>query len=393
MRLPLAGVLVVGLEQAVAAPLATRHLADLGARVIKVEPPDGGDFTRAYDGALAGLGAHFFWLNRGKESITVDITTPEGADVLERLIARADVVVQNLAPGSAARRGLDATQLCARHPALIGVDISGYGEGGPYEGKRAYDLLVQAESGSCSVTGFVGRPAKPGIPIADVGAGMYAYASVLAALYDRKRGGRGVALSVSLFDAISEWMGYPLYYTLGTGVELAPNGMSSPSVAPYGAFRTSDNQVIVIGTTNDREWQRLARSVLGRNDLADDASLSSNAARVEQRGRVDEAIASWASGLVLGDAAAALDAAAIGNARLNGVQGLVDHPQHAGRARWATVDTPVGPLAALRPPAVASTWEQRMEAVPGLGEHTEAILGELGLDAAAIGGLRARAVV
>ncbi|WP_131744887.1 CaiB/BaiF CoA-transferase family protein [Frankia sp. Cppng1_Ct_nod] len=390
---PLDGLLVVGLEQAVAAPLATRHLADLGARVVKVENPRGGDFARDYDQAMNGLGAHFVWLNRGKESLALDVKKPAGAEVLARLIERADVVIQNLAPGAAARLGVAAGQVVQRHPRAVAVDISGYGEGGPLAAKRAYDLLVQSETGSCSVTGFPGQPAKPGIPLADVGAGMYAYSSVLAALLARTRTGQGAAISVSLFDAVAEWMGYPMYYTLGTGIEQQPNGMSSPSVAPYGAYRTADEQVLVVGTTNDREWQRLAVDVLGRPDLAANPSLAGNADRVRERAHVDAALGEWAAGQTLDKAQARLDEAGIGNARLNSVSDLIAHPQLAARDRWREIDSPVGPLRALLPPPVSPQWSVRMGPVPALGEHTDDVLAYLGYDPAQVGALREAGVV
>ncbi|WP_239375368.1 CaiB/BaiF CoA-transferase family protein [Frankia sp. Cj5] len=390
---PLAGLFVVGLEQAVAAPLATRHLADLGARVVKVENPRGGDFARDYDQAMNGMGAHFVWLNRGKESLALDVKKPAGAEVLARLIERADVVVQNLAPGAAARLGVAAHQVLERHPRAVAVDISGYGEGGPLAAKRAYDLLVQSETGSCSVTGFPGQPAKPGIPLADVAAGMYTYSSVLAALLARGRTGTGAEISVSLFDAAAEWMGYPLYYTLGTGLDQEPNGVSSPSVAPYGAYRTADDQVLVVGTTNDREWQRLAEDVLGRSDLATDPSLAGNADRVRDRPRVDAVLGEWASGQLLADAQAQLDKAGIGNARLNSVTDLVRHPQLAVRDRWREIDSPVGPLRALLPPPISPQWSVRMGPVPALGEHTDGVLADLGYEPAQVRALRAAGIV
>ncbi len=392
-RRPLEGILVVGIEQAVAGPLATRHLADLGARVVKVESPRGGDFSRDFDTAVRGLAAHFVWLNRGKQSLALDFTTAPGAAALERLLARADVVVQNLAPGAAARRGLAAAQLLERFPRVIGVDISGYGAGGPLAHKRAYDLLVQAETGSCAITGRPGQPAKAGIAVADIGAAMYAYSSVLAALYDRERSGAGAAIEVSLFDAASEWMGYAMNYTLGTGTEQEPLGLSTPSVAPYGAYPTRDGQTLVVGTTNDREWQRLALEVLGRDDLAADPSLTRNADRVQHRAVVDAAVAAWAITQDLEHAQKILDKAAIGNGRLNGVQDLIDHPQHRERDRWREVETPAGPVPALLPPPISDSWELGMGPLPALGEHTDLVLRDLDYSAAEIAELRAAGVV
>ncbi len=390
---PLEGLLVVGLEVAVAAPIATRHLADLGARVVKVENPRGGDFARHYDGALDGMAAHFVWVNRGKESVSLNLADPRGAAALERLLGRADVFIQNLAPGAAGRRGLAAEQVCARHPRLVAVDISGYGEGGPLSHKRAYDLLVQSEGGSCVVTGEPGRPAKPGIPLADLGAGMYALSSVLAALYARSATGRGSAISVGLFDVVAEWMGYPLNFTMGTGVEQEPAGVGSPAVAPYGAYPTSDGQTVVLGTTNDGEWQRLARTVLDRPDLADDPAFAGNADRVRERGRLDEVISAWTRRVTLKEAQDTLDVAGLGNARLNGVQDLLDHPHLAVRDRWREVKTPTGTVRALLPPPVAAEWSPPMNPVPALGEHTDAVLAELGYPAGEIETWRREGVV
>ena len=378
---PLGGLLVVGLEQAVAAPLATRHLADLGARVIKVERPGSGDIARDYDDAVNGLAAHFVWCNRGKESLTLDVDTPEGAEVLEVLLGRADIFVQNLAPGAAARRGLAAAQVQGRHPRIISVDISGYGEGGPLAHKRAYDLLIQAEAASCSITGQPGQPAKPGVPLADIGAAMYAYSSILTALLVRSTSGRGTAISVSLFDSLAEWMGYAVNFTLGTEDEQEPIGIASPAVAPYGAYPTADERVVVLGTTNDQEWQRLARTVLNRLDLAVDPILSNNRGRVAARQRLDKAISEWSFKLSLEHAQDELDRAGIGNARLNGVQDLIDHPQLSQRNRWRTVDSPVGPIPTLLPPPVFRDWGFDMKRIPSLGEHTSEILDELGYEA------------
>jgi crotonobetainyl-CoA:carnitine CoA-transferase CaiB-like acyl-CoA transferase len=380
VSLPLEGVLVVGIEQAVAAPFATRHLADLGARVIKIENPKGGDFARDYDDAVKGIAAHFVWCNRGKESLTLDLRSDAGAEVMEMLLAQADVLIQNLAPGAAERRGLAAEQVVARHPRLIAVDISGYGSGGPLSHRRAYDLLVQSETGSCSVTGLPGRPAKPGVPMADVGGAMYAFSSVLAALYERERTGRGAAISIALFDAATEWMGYPLHYTMGTGIEQDPVGVGSPAVAPYASFVTSDGQTMVLGTTNDAEWNRLATIGLQRPDLAADPAYAKNAQRVARRGELDPIIAAWACERTAADIEAILDEAGIGHGKLNGVQDLIDHPQLAERGRWTHVDSPVGPVEVVLPPPVSPNWDFRLGAVPGLGEHTDDVLSWLGLD-------------
>jgi crotonobetainyl-CoA:carnitine CoA-transferase CaiB-like acyl-CoA transferase len=390
---PLEGLLVVGVEQAVAAPLATRHLGDLGARVVKVENPRGGDFARDYDRAQGGTGAHFVWLNRGKESLTLNLADPRGAEAFERLLAGADVVVQNLAPGAAARRGIAAAQTTQRHPRLIAVDLSGYGEDGPLSHKRAYDLLVQSEGGSCAVTGAPGHPAKPGIPLADIGAGMYVLTSVLAALHARSATGRGAAIAVSMFDVVAEWMGYPLNYTMGTGIEQEPRGVGSPAVAPYGAYPTADGQTAVLGTTNDGEWQRLANTILERPDLAADPRFAGNADRVRERETLDAVIAAWVATKTLDEARAALDAAGLGNARLNGVQDVIDHPHLSARDRWRDVTTPTGTVRALLPPPVSPGWEPRMDPVPALGEHSDALLRELGYASEEIVAWRADGVI
>ncbi|MEX5634889.1 CaiB/BaiF CoA transferase family protein [Parafrankia sp. FMc2] len=392
-RRPMEGLLVVGLEQAVAAPIATRHLADMGARVVKVENPRGGDFARHYDEALNGMAAHFVWCNRGKESLALNWTDPRGAEALERLLSRADVLIQNLAPGAASRRGLAAEQVTARHPRLVAVDISGYGEGGPLSHKRAYDLLVQSEGGSCAITGEPGRPAKAGIPIIDLATGMYALSSILAALYARRETGRGSAIAVSLFDVVTEWMGYPLNFTMGTGIEQEPAGVGSPAVAPYGAYPTADGQTVVLGTTNDGEWQRLARQVLGRPDLADDPAYAGNADRVRERTQLDTVISAWSKSLTLAQAQEILDEAGLGNARLNSVQEVLDHPHLVARDRWQDVATPTGTVRALLPPPIAAEWSPPMGAVPALGEHTDAVLAELGYSADEIVALRADKVV
>jgi crotonobetainyl-CoA:carnitine CoA-transferase CaiB-like acyl-CoA transferase len=376
MEGPLAGITVVALEQAIAAPMCTRTLADLGARVIKVERPEGGDFARHYDDVVHGSGAHFVWVNRGKESVVLDLKSSAGMAVLHRLLDRANVLVSNLAPGATAALGIAQDDLAVSHPDLIVAEIDGYGPGGPLSHKRAYDLLVQAESGACAVTGLPGAPAKPGPPIADVCAGLYAALSIVALLGARGTGGGRIA--VSLFDTMTELMGYPLTYTRHTGVDQEPVGMGSPAVAPYGAYQTADGHTVVLGTTNDREWQRLAR-LIARPDLADDDRLRTNAGRVDHRPLLDKAIADWCAGQDLDAVQAQADAAGIGNSRLNRPSDVVAHPHLAARNRWRPVDTPGGPIQALLPPPVITGYEPSMGAVPALGEHTAALLAELGL--------------
>lgn len=386
---PLAGVTVVALEQAVSAPMCTRTLVDFGARVIKVENPKGGDFARDYDNVVNGLAAHFVWVNRGKESVTLDLKSDSGIDTLHRLLSSADVLVSNLAPGAIARLGLTADDLAERHPRLIAVEIDGFGPGGPLSHKRAYDLLVQAESGVCSVTGREGEPAKPGPPVADVTSGLYAALSVMALLYGRDHGAGGApAVSVSLFDTMTELMGYHLTYTRHSGVDQQPLGMSSPAVAPYGSYPTADGQTVVLGTTNDREWQRLAREILHRDDLADDDRYRTNSDRVRNRATLDGEIGDWCARHDLEFIQKTADAAGIGNSRYNTASEVLEHPQLAARNRWRQIDTPGGAVPALLPPPVIEGFDPPMGGVPGLGEHTDGVLAELGLDAEAIAELR-----
>lgn len=387
---PLAGVTVVALEQAVSAPMCTRVLADFGARVIKVENPKGGDFARYYDDVVNGLAAHFVWANRGKESVTLDLKTTAGLDILHQLLDRADVLVSNLAPGSTARLGIGPDDLAQRHPNVIAVEIDGYGAGGPLSHKRAYDLLAQAESGACAVTGQPGAPAKPGPPVADISTGLYSALSILALLYSRS-GGR--AVSVSLFDTMTDLMGYPLTYTQHSGVNQQPLGMSSPAVAPYGAYRTADGQTVVLGTTNDQEWQRLSREILQRDDLAADPRFASNSGRVAHRDVLDQAIGDWCANHDLEHVQKTADAAGIGNARYNLPSEVLEHPQLSARDRWRQVDTPAGPIQALLPPPVVAGYQPAMGAVPGLGQHTDSVLAELGVGDDEIAALREQGAI
>jgi len=396
---PLTGVTVVAMEQAVAAPICTRVLADFGARIIKVENPKGGDFARDYDDVVngpGGLAAHFVWCNRGKESVTLNTKSPAGMDILHQLLDRADAFVSNLAPGSTARMGIAAADLARRHPTVIPVEIDGYGPGGPISHKRAYDLLVQAESGSCAVTGYPGMPAKPGPAMADFTTGLYAAISILALLVARGRGSDEApapAVELSLFDVMTGAMGYALTYTQHSGIDQEPLGVGSPAVAPYGAFPTRDGQTVVLGTTNDREWQRVAREIIDRPDLADDPRFATNPDRCRHRAILDEAIGSWCAQHDLAEIQKVADDAGIGNSRYNLPSEVVVHPQLTARDRWRTVGTSKGDIQALRPPPVISGFEQPMGAVPGLGEHTDAVLAELGLTAEEIGRLRADEVI
>jgi crotonobetainyl-CoA:carnitine CoA-transferase CaiB-like acyl-CoA transferase len=384
--------LVVSIDQAVAAPLAARHLADLGARVVKVERPDGGDFGRHYDRAVRGMASHFVWLNRGKESVAVDLKSEEGREVLGRLLERADVFLHNLGPGAVERLGFGPDVLLERHPQLVVCTMSGYGSTGPFRDKRAYDLLVQSEAGLVSITGVPDHPAKAGIPVADIAAGMYALTNILGALMARERFGGGAAFEVTMLDSLTEWMGHPLYVADHTGEQPPRVGLSHPVIAPYDAYPTSDGHEIVLGVQNDREWTRLAAEVLQQPELAVDPEFATNVARVRNRRRVDELVAAAMATRTIDEAVAALDAAQIANARLNLMGDVVAHPQLAARDRWRDVHTPVGTVRGLRS-AVEPTGEVPLAPVPALGEHTDAVLAELGYESEQIGRLRAAGVV
>ncbi|MET9428188.1 CaiB/BaiF CoA-transferase family protein [Streptomyces sp. NPDC003036] len=380
LPLPLEGVTVVAVEQAVSAPFATRQLADLGARVIKIERPDGGDFARGYDTAAAGLASHFVWCNRGKESVALDLKDPRGLEVARRLVAGADVFVQNLAHGAAARLGLDAATLCAADPRLIAVDISGYGARGPYAHKRAYDMLVQCEAGLVSVTGTPEQPVKAGIPAADISAAMYAFSGVLAALLRRAATGRGGPLEISMLESLAEWMGHPLHHGMHGGEAPARTGVAHAVIAPYDAYATADGGQVLLSVQNDREWRRLAEQVLERPELGDDPAFATNTARVAHREKTDAVVAEALARLATAEAVARLETAGIACARLNTVADVAAHPQLAARDRWREVPTPAGPLRAMLPPiTLPGGPEPRMGAVPALGEHTDAVLEELGI--------------
>lgn len=375
---PLSGVTVVSIEQAVSAPFATRQLADLGARVIKVERSDTGDFARSYDEAVLGMSAYFVWINRSKESLTLDLKHPWALEVMKRLVGRADVFVQNLAPGAAERLGLSFEKLHPEYPRLIVCDISGYGDKGPYRNKKAYDLLIQSEAGLLSVTGTPDFPSKAGISIADISAGMYAFSGVLAALLQRGRTGKGTRVEVSMFEALAEWMGHPLYYGGFGGLPLDRTGASHATIAPYGPFAAGDGRTVMVGLQNEREWKDFCDKVIGRPELAADPRFETNSSRVENRevltGMIHEAFAPLTREQVI----ERLDGARIANAQRNEVGEVWRHPQLAARKRWREVETPAGRIPALLPPATFSGFEACMGRVPALGEHSEAILSELG---------------
>ncbi|MFJ8822686.1 CaiB/BaiF CoA transferase family protein [Streptomyces sp. NPDC102467] len=389
-RLPLEGITVVSLEQAVAAPFATRQLADLGARVIKVERPGTGDFARRYDETVHGQSSHFVWLNRSKDSVTLDVKTDGGRTVLERLLAEADVFVQNLAPGAAARLGLSAPELARRHPSLIVCDISGYGSDGPWAHRKAYDLLVQCETGVLSVTGTPDAPAKVGIAIADIAAGMYAFSGILTALYERHATGTARAVEVSLFEALAEWMGYPAYYTAHSGRPPERVGAAHATIAPYGPYDAAEGETVLLAIQNEREWASFCAEFLDDAPLAEDRRFHRNSARVAHRAELDAIVTARFAELDAHDAVALLERAKVANARLNTVADFLDHPVLTGRDRWRDVATPGGPVRALLPPAALHGVEPRMDPVPAVGEHTEAVLKEFGYDDATIGELRAR---
>lgn len=392
-QLPLEGMTVVALEQAVAAPFATRQLADLGARVVKIERPGDGDFARGYDRTVRGLSSYFVWLNRSKESLTLDLKQPEALDVLHSLVARADIFVQNLAPGAADRLGLSPATLRARHPSLIVCSVTGYGSSGPYASKKAYDLLVQAETGLVSITGSPGEPAKVAISIADIAAGMYAFTGILTALVQRGRTGVGAVVEVSLFDALAEWMSQPAYFTAFSGRAPARTGPRHASIAPYGPFMTADATPVLLGIQNEREWERFCAEVMGRPELALDSRFSSNSDRVRHRDELEPLVNEVLATQSAAETIERLERAGIACARMNSVEQFLDHPQLAARARWTRISSPVGTLDALLPPVTLDDLAPQMGGVPALGEHTSRILGELGVDAETVAGWRARGIV
>ncbi len=388
MTRPLDGITVVSLEHAIAAPFCTRQLADLGARVIKVERPGVGDFARAYDSRVHGESSHFVWTNRSKESLTLDLKNPQALDALMALLAKADVLVQNLAPGAAARMGLSFEALHERWPRLIVCDISGYGDNGPYRDKKAYDLLIQSEAGFLSVTGTPETPSKAGNSVADIAAGMYAYTNILSALLLRDKTGQGSHIDVAMLEALGEWMGFPMYYAYQGATPPVRAGASHASIYPYGPFPAGDGGTVMLGLQNEREWKTFCDQVLLQPELCGDARFASNALRHQNRQALYALIEQAFAGLSTEQVVQRLEDAGIANARMNDMAGLWAHPQLKARDRWREVGSPAGPIPALLPPGRNSAFEYRMDAVPRVGEHTEAILQELGWSQAEIAGLK-----
>ncbi|KAJ5080842.1 hypothetical protein N7456_013552 [Penicillium angulare] len=381
---PLAGITVVSLEQAIAAPFCTRQLADLGARVIKVERPGVGDFARQYDTRVDGLASHFVWTNRSKESLALDLKNAKDHEVLMKLLGRADVLVQNLAPGASARLGLSHDALKEKHPSLIVCDISGYGQDGPYRDKKAYDLLIQSEAGMLSVTGTGKEPAKVGISIADISAGMYAYTNILSALLQRGKDGQGCRIDISMLESMVEWMGFPMYYTFNDAPGPVPAGASHAAIYPYGPFEAGDGQSVMLGIQNEREWVSFCEKVLSQPELATDSRFSSNSLRTQNRDALKEIICGVFANLTAEETIARLDGASIANASVNDMQGVWKHAQLKARDRWTEVHTPVGNVKALLPPGSTKSRDQggygaQMGSVPTVGEHNKAILAELGI--------------
>ncbi|KAJ5645709.1 hypothetical protein N7507_011720 [Penicillium longicatenatum] len=381
---PLAGLTVVSLEQAIAAPFCTRQLADLGARVIKVERPVVGDFARQYDNRVNGISSHFMWTNRSKESLALDLKSESDHGVLMKLLERADVLVQNLAPGASARLGLSHEALKEKHPSLIVCDISGYGQDGPYRDKKAYDLLIQSEAGMLSVTGTGKEPAKVGISIADISAGMYAYSNILSALLQRGKDGQGCRIDISMLESMDEWMGFPMYYTINNAPGPIPAGASHAAIYPYGPFETGDGQSVMLGIQNEREWVNFCHDVLRQPELSTDSRFSSNSLRTQNRDALKEIIHDVFATLTAQKTIERLDAASIANASVNDMQGVWKHAQLKARDRWTEVQTPIGPVEALLPPGSTSSADKggfgaQMGSVPEVGEHNEAILAELGI--------------
>lgn len=394
---PLDGITVLALEHVIAAPFATRQLADLGARVIKIERTGGGDQARGYDRRARGLSSHFVWTNRGKESLTLDLKQPAAMQVMQRLVARADVLVQNLAPGAAARMGMSYEALKEAHPRLIVCDISGYGDDlarpGPMRDKKAYDLLIQSEAGFLSVTGTPEAPAKAGASIADIAAGMYAYSSILAALIQRGRTGRGCRLDVSMLEAMVEWMSFPLYYALDRAEPPPRAGAAHATIYPYGPFAAGDGKTVMLGLQNEREWQVFCERVLLQPELARDPRFDSNPKRVEARAALRTIVLDVFAQLSAAQVIERLEAAQIANARLNTMADVWAHEQLLARGRLAEVASPAGPMPVFRPPALPDEFEPRLDPIPAVGAHTDALLAELGYTSEEIAALHASGAV
>jgi itaconate CoA-transferase len=390
---PLDGITVVSLEHAIAAPFCTRQLADLGARVIKVERPGGGDFARGYDTQVDGLSSHFVWVNRSKESLTLDLKQPTAIATLKTLLKTADVLVQNLAPGAAARMGLTAEILQKDNPQLILCDISGYGNNGPYRDKKAYDLLIQSEAGFLSVTGTPDTPSKAGNSIADIAAGMYAYTNILAALLQRGKTGKGSVIDISMLESLGEWMSFPMYYAY-KGAEPPPrNGASHATIYPYGPFKAGDGKTVMLGLQNEREWVQFCETVLENSVLAKDERFDRNFKRNERRTELLQIIDACFSKLTSEQLIARLEKAQIANAHLNDMEGLWKHEQLKARNRWTEVDTPNGAITALLPPGLNDSYDYRMDPIPAVGEHTDSILKELGITESEITNMRSSGAI
>lgn len=393
MTRPLDGITVVSLEHAIAAPFCTRQLADLGARVIKVERPGTGDFARAYDSRVKGQASHFVWTNRSKESLTLDLKQPAALAALKELLGKADVLVQNLAPGAAGRMGLSFEALHKAHPQLIVCDISGYGDDGPYRDKKAYDLLIQSEAGLLSVTGTPDEPSKAGNSMADIAAGMYAYTNILSALLLRGKTGQGSHIDVSMLESLAEWMGYPLYYAFEGAPPPPRTAASHASIYPYGPFQAGDGGTVMLGLQNEREWKAFCELVLKDAGLATDARFDSNAKRNEHREALKAIILATFARLNTAEVLARLDEAQIANARMNSMAEVWAHPQLKARERWQSVGSPAGAIPALLPPGRNNCFDYRMDAIPAVGQHTETILRELGQGDEAIAQLRAAGAI
>ncbi len=390
---PLDGITVISLEHAIAAPFCTRQLADLGARVIKIERPGAGDFARAYDERVNGMSSHFTWVNRSKESLTLDLKQSSALNALKTLLKTADVLVQNLAPGAAARMGLTAELLHRENPKLILCDISGYGNNGPYRDKKAYDLLIQSETGFLSVTGTPETPSKAGNSIADIAAGMYAYTNILAALLQRAKTGMGSTIDVSMLESLGEWMSYPLYYAYDGAPPPPRNGAAHATIYPYGPFKAGDGGTIMLGLQNDREWVLFCEIVLNQPELGKDERFDKNFKRNEKRAQLLEIIDDCFSKLTTEQVINKLDQAQIANARLNDMQGLWSHEQLKARSRWVDVSSPVGPIPAMLPPGLNNSYEYRMDPIPAVGQHTDSILSEIGIAQSEIDNMRAAGAI